>query len=466
MKMEEFIVNRNKVFRSCFYLLSIMLVVFMLSACGEKEGSPEVQPNAGTPSTENKPETEQPQEKPEVPVKKDPITLTIFTEGVSPEEFDSRFRDHLESKFPHITLNYHRSGTGATITDLVLQNNIPDIMRIDVPGMKAKYLDLELSYGLDDLIKENNFDLKQFEPVFVQEMINAGRTGELYGLPVPPYFPLVLYYNVDLFDKFGFDYLVDGMDWDEIYDLAIKLTRTEDGQNYRGFSASVTAMLRDNPYSLPILDPAQDQLADPEKWSNLFNNLKRFYDIPNNAMASNASEEISAFGNGNVAMMANQHNIYLTIPAEVNWDIVTFPMLKDAPQLMGQRGPAYWALTRQGKHKEEAFNVITEMLSYEVQLADSKKGIPTTLDRNDIKSVLGVEHDIYSGKNMNAVNVYAPADPTPKRNAELVDVPGRTQEAIIFEAFQKLVTNEGDLNTVLREADERLRQEIEVEKSK
>jgi multiple sugar transport system substrate-binding protein len=436
--------------RSIFAIAPVCLLGLAITACGGNETAGSVE-KAETKPTEPK---------------KEPFTLTIFTEGVKPEEFDARFRGRLEKKFPHITFQYQMSGTGATINDLVAQKKIPDIMRIDVPGMKAKYLDLGLAYGLDSLVKTGKYDLKRFDPVFIQEMVNAGRTGELYGLPVPPYFPLVLYYNKTLFDQFGVPYPKDGMSWDDIYELAKKMTRSEGGAVYRGFSASVTAMLRDNPYSLPILDPSGDQLADPEKWKAMFQNLKRFYDIPNNAMEKNATEEINAFGKGKVAMMGNQHNIYLTIPPEINWDIVSYPTLEGAPKLMGQRGPAYWAITRQSEHKEEAFQVIAEMLADDVQLADSKNGIPTTLVDPEIKKALGQTHPLYSQKNMKAVHTYPPTAPTPKRKAELTDVLGRTQEAIIFEAFQKLANNEADLNTALRQADERLKQEVALEKSK
>lgn len=434
--------------------MPIGLLALALAACGGSD----------TPAT-----APGPAEKPDAKAaeaKKEPYTLTIFTEGVKPEEFNARFRERLEKKFPHITFQYQMSGTGATINDLVAQKKIPDIMRIDIPGMKAKYLDLGLSYGLDSLVKTTKYDLKRFEPVFIQEMVEAGRSGELYGLPVPPYFPLVLYYNKTIFDQFGVPYPKDGMSWDDIYEIAKKMTRSEGGQQYRGFSASVTGMLRDNPYSLPILDPSADRLADPEKWKAMFANLKRFYDIPNNAMEKNATDEINVFGKGKVAMMGNQHNIYLTIPPEINWDIVSYPTLDGAPRLMGQRGPAYWAITRQSEHKEEAFQVIAEMLADEVQLADSKNGLPTTLVSPDIKKALGESHTLYSQKNMKAVHTYPGAAPTPKRKPELTDVLGRTQEAILFEAFQKVATNQEDINTALRQADDRLRQEIDLEKSK
>lgn len=398
-------------------------------------------------------------EQAEVKTKK-PITLTIFTNGVTAKEFDERFRGMLKEKFPHVTIEYIQSAKGSTITDLVAQNNIPDIIRTDIPSLYSEYLDLKIGFDLNELVKKNKYDMTRFNKVFIDEILTVGRTGALYGLPVPPYFPQALYYNRDLFDKFGMPYPKDGMTWDEVYELAKKMSRTDGGTTYRGFSANTTAMLRDNPFSHPILDPNADQLADMEKWKTMFANLKRFYEIPNNAIEKTAAAESTAFSKGNVAMMINQHSVYLTIPPEVNWDIVSYPLQTGAPKLMPQRGPAYWSLTNATPHKEEAFEIITAMLTDEMQMEDSKRGLPTTLAKKEVKDALGKDHPIYNKKNMNAINFYPPVTFTPKRKADLVDIAGLNQQNWLAETFLKVANGGADMNTALREFDERLKAEI------
>jgi len=435
--------------RGSVWFVWLVLVFMLVSACSGQGGSGPA-PEGDSKGAETK----------------QPFTMRIFGGGVPPEEFDERFRGVLKEKFPHITVEYYQNGKGTTIQELVASGQTPDLIRTDIPTLLSGYLDLDLGYDLTEYVNKYKYDLNRFNKVFIDEIVDAGRTGALYGLPVPPYFPHVLYYNKDLFDKFGVPYPKDGMTWDEVYELAKSLTRTEDGKVYRGFSSNPNAMLRDNPYSLPILDPAADQLADMETWKKLFDNFKRFYEIPNNTIEKTASAENVAFNKGNVAMMANQHNVYLKIPPEINWDIVSYPTMEGAPKLTPQRGPAYWSISKTSAHKDEAFEMIMAMLSDEVQLADSKRGIPTTLDKPDIQAALGEGHPIYGSKNMKAISYYPPVPYTPKRKAELVDVPGATQQNLMGQAFIEVATGKTDVNTALRQLDEKLKQEVELQKSK
>jgi hypothetical protein len=67
---------------------------------------------------------------------------------------------------------------------------------------------------------------------------------------------------------------------------------------------------------------------------------------------------------------------------------------------------------------------------------------------------------------MKALTLYEPTDPTPKRGKDKANVSGSLQETIIWQLFVKTAQGQADVNTVLREADERLKQELEKEKNK
>ncbi|WP_176706108.1 ABC transporter substrate-binding protein [Paenibacillus hemerocallicola] len=430
-------------------LASSMAVLLLATACGgaKKDGAAE-----GGAQVAEKP--------------KEPYTMKILAAGVKAEEFDERFREMLKKKFPHITVEYFAGGKGSTINDLIASGNTPDLIRTDVPTLVSGYIDLGLGYDLNEFVKKAKYDVNRFNKVFIDEILDVGRTGALYGLPVPPYFPQALYYNKDLFDKFGVAYPKNGMTWDELYDLAKKMTRVDGGTVYRGFSSHPTNLLRDNPYSLPILDPKEDKLADPARWTVLFNNLKRFYEIPNNTIESTAALDSQAFAKGNVAMMTNQHSVYLVLPPELNWDLVSYPIMEGAPKLMPQRGPAYWSITSTSKHKEDAFEMIMAMLSDEVQMEDSKKGITTTLSNTEIQKALGKGHPVYGKKNMEAINVYPPIPYTQKRQAGLTDIPGVTQQNLLSQSFMDVAQGKTDVNSALRDLDEKLKAEVAKQKAK
>ncbi|WP_248924420.1 hypothetical protein [Paenibacillus hamazuiensis] len=71
----------------------------------------------------------------------------------------------------------------------------------------------------------------------------------------------------------GVPYPKDGMTWDEVYDLAKKMTRTDEA--IRGFSSFISAVLRDNQLSVPYIDAKADKMADSEQWKKIFANLAR-----------------------------------------------------------------------------------------------------------------------------------------------------------------------------------------------
>lgn len=441
-----------------------------LAACGEGTNGNDgaSAPPSGTNNTggTNTPAEQTPAPPKEADKPKTPYKMIIHGGGVSPEEFDDRFRTTLESKFSHITFEYYNTTKGTTMTELVASGIVPDIIRTDIPTLRTNYLDLGLGQDLSEFVKKYNYDINRFNKVFIDEIVEVAGSGALYGLPVPPFFPQVLYYNVDLFDQRGVAHPTDGMTWDDVYDLAKRMTYTDGDTQVRGFSFNAMSGLRDNPYSHPILDPEKDGLADMELWQKIFTNLIRFYQIPGVVHEKTVSLENVAFNKGNVSLQTNQHSVYLNLPDELNWDIVSYPMMEGAPKLMPQRGPAYWALSQTGKHQDEAFEVIMLMLSDEMQTEDSKKGIPTTLNNREIQSLLGSGTPKYQNKNMAAVSYYEPAPYTAKRKQGLVDVPLATQQTALGNTFVDIVLNGIDLNTALRTLDEKMKMAVEEEKAK
>ncbi|GAA3405658.1 ABC transporter substrate-binding protein [Paenibacillus hodogayensis] len=433
-------------------LPAVLASVLALTACGA-DGSKTQQAKGDDAAAANEPK---------------PVELFFYTD-VTDDVFQATWGERIRQKFPHVTVKHQQGVKGSRIEDLVAAGTVPDVMRTQTTTIRNEYLGLGLSYDMRELVQKNKLDLNRFNPVYMQRIINetGAAGGEIYGLPINSPSPLVLFYNKDLFDKFGVAYPKDGMSWDDLLPLTQQLSRSEGGILYRGLTTNYLSVLRDNAWSLPILNPNADEMADAAKWQILFNNLKRFYEIPNNTIAATLNDELQLFYKGRTAAMyVGQINQFNSFPADLSWDMVSLPQLKEAPNKLSQLTPPYWSITRQSKHKDEAFAVILDLLSEDPQLAQAKEGkIPTLADKK-IEQAFGQTTPALKGKNTKAVFYYPFADPTPLRKTELPFVALGTQQSILSGAFEKVVKQRVDVNTALRDAQELLKKELDNAKAK
>ncbi|RKN64179.1 extracellular solute-binding protein [Paenibacillus ginsengarvi] len=441
-------------YKKLFHGLIGSSLVVLLAACGDGGSSP------------NQTVGQKPADKAEKPP--EPVELKIHAAGVAEQEFNTRFKDVLHKKYPHITITWlPSSGASNSVAEYVARGEIPDIIRNISSTIRTNYLDLGLGYDLNEMVMKYKYDLARFNPIFIDGLKNlTSPNGELYGLPVSPFFSRVLYYNKDLFDKFGQPYLKDGMTWEEVYDAARKMTRVENGVVYRGFSANVSSLLTYNEYSLSTLDPAKDELSSFETWKKIFDNYMRFYQIPNNTIGKTVAEESAMFQKGTVAIHSDIYSPYLNLSMLPNWDMASIPIIDGAPKKIGIFPPGYLLITKQSKHKDEAFKVIMEMLDNDVQMNDARNGFLPTLADKSVLSVLSQNSDAFKGKNMKAVSYYEFAPLRPARAKGMTVIDTNTADAMLRDAFMNSALGSEDVNSALRKTDELLRKEVEKEKSK
>lgn len=396
------------------------------------------------------------------------VTLTVFS-TLSDEEVRQFWIEPAKAKFPHITVQHRKSAQGATIKDLVASREVPDLVRVAATNIQSEYLDLGIALDHRPLIEKTKYNLGQFEPLYMRQLSNnaGAEKGEVYGLPINRISPYVLYYNKTLFDKFGVAYPADGMTWNDAYSLTQKLARTDGGVVYQGMAMVFTEFLRDNQLGVPALDPNADRMMDETRWKPLLETFLRFYQIPNNVIGRNSSAELNKFSKERTAaMLVAQTNSSESFPADLDWDMASLPVFPEHPKAGALPPPAYFAITQQSKHPEEAFELMTFWLSKEVQLEQAELGrVPSLVATGEVQDRFGSKSERLKDKNTAAVFYHQGSLEMPARKKELTVVQQGTTQSIMSQVLVDAATGVTDLNTGLRTAGEKVKAEIEKVKA-
>ncbi|ULL16257.1 extracellular solute-binding protein [Paenibacillus sp. H1-7] len=439
--------------------ISCTLLIPLLAACSSSSTTSTDKAPAETAADLNK-------------VDNEPVTLTFKSDFPDDMDvFNQYYGDRIKQKFPNVTINFIPRTTGQTLQDLLNAGTYPDIMYGKTNGVDGFIIETGLAYDMSELVKKYNYDLSRFKPQLIDAIRNTNPDGQLFGLPMPDFDPQVLYYNKSIFDRFGVPYPKDGMTWDEVYDLAQKLTRVDGGKVYRGFSMQQGVIMRDNQLGIPYLDPKADKMYNDEAWKKQFENLARFYQITNNNRDTknrSAGVESDAFIKGDVAMQVNQLTKFRTFPEGLEWDMVTIPTFKEKPNTMNQSSSAYWFITNTNKNKDISFKIIAYLLSDEVQTdyATNLAGLPSIKAMDKAVKTFGQNVPALKGKHVEAAYKYDLAPASPQRDKGLVKADPNKVASAINNAFLKVVIDGVDINTALRQAGEDITKAIDEKRTK
>ncbi|MFE5323124.1 ABC transporter substrate-binding protein [Paenibacillus sp. NPDC056579] len=406
-----------------------------------------------------------------VPQNKEPVELVFASDaGKTPDDFEKEIAEPLRKKFPWLTVKYIERGQGTNIGDLVTAGTPPDIYWYVYNRFPNLVQGLGLDYDMTELIKKYKFDTNRLEAASMKALDQYTGGKGIYGLPFISS-TTVMYYNKDIFDKFGMAYPKDGMTWDEVYELAKKMTRELDGVKYRGLSTFHGYLLRENPYGLRPLDPATGKASlNTDEWKKLYQNLARIYAIPgNNRPNSRATNpELQAFAKEQTIAMAvinNDLNHVKLIPEGMNWDVVSMPTFPDKPNVADQPSPWMYSIMKTSQHKEAAFEVLAYMLSDEFLMMESKRGVRTPSTNDQIKKAFGSDSPFMNGKNVGAYYYHKSAD-TPSSGGDpklMALIPGGA-DAVVNNKLLDVILEGKDINTALREGDEEINKLIENSK--
>lgn len=395
------------------------------------------------------------------PIGSEPITMQVFLTsgtGLSDTEFQNLIAGPVKKKYPNITLQLLREGGEIKRENLIVANQFPDLIFSSSLSLRG-YLDLKLVEDLNALVKKYNFDLNAFEQRAIEAIKDYGENGELYAIPFSLNFGAT-FYNKTIFDQAGMPYPKDGVTWEDLLETARSLAAKKPDVKALGTSG----LNRDaQSLLLPFVDPNTMKASiNTDGWKWLLQFTKDLQAIPDNKSARGGRDGFvkdqslamyTSYG-GRLGEIEELHQKGGTL----NWDLTTFPVRRGGGTVGMETESHVLMISITSKRKDAAFKVIELVTSNdEVQTMVSKAARVSSLKDAKYKQAFGTDLKSLEGKNVQAIfkNKYG-KNPVPTRYDTLV----QKETTAALNAFIAGT----DLNTALREAEERANKAIEAAK--
>jgi ABC-type glycerol-3-phosphate transport system substrate-binding protein len=420
--------------RLIFLGVLILFATYLTGCTGVKEGS------KGEVGTESKV----------------PVTLKLYPhQPMTAADFQLLIADPVKKKYPYITVEMIDKGT-ITLENIIATNTPLDLVTM-FNGSFNTFKDLNAFEDMIPLAKKNNFDISRMDPKAITTIKELSDKGELYGVPynVQLY---GLYYNKDIFDKFGIPYPKDGMTWDDTIELTRKLARVDNGVQYSGLDIDTLSRLTYPLSIIPVEARTNKVTVNNNSFKEAFEMGKRIFSIPENPYKLNINRFVK---DKTLAMIATVNIFDLLDKSDVNWDVVQYPSYKENPNMYGMYDLHAIMISSLSKHKDEAMKVIEVLLSDEVQtVSSSTTGRLSPLINPEIQKAFGTKMTSLKGKNIAGIFKSKPAYAPP------FSIYHSKASDILKKAFVDYIDDKKDVNTALREAEDEITQLIKSEQKK
>ncbi|MDF2725965.1 MAG: extracellular solute-binding protein family 1, partial [Paenibacillus sp.] len=384
----------------------------------------------------------------------EPANLVFYSTAIwSQEAFNERFGDAIRKKFPNYTIQAVFNGKGTSFEDVISSGVTIDIVWQDVNSTIPELLKYGLQYDMTDLMKKHGLAATNLEPTAISAIRDMSG-GKMYALPLVNN-TAVLYYNKDLFNKFGVAYPTDGMTWDQTLELAKKMYRSDGGVQYYGLRGGIQPHANLSPFSVPSIDAKSGKptILTDERWKTLFSEVVEMKKTVEN-------KALSFVKDPKVAMSIDLANIFLNNDmSALDWDLVTYPVYKEKPGVGPQALPTLFGITSASKQKDAAMKVLQYILSEESQMSLSERAVVPVLQNKTVKDAFG-KASKYKNKNFQAI-VKMNFAPIPAKSKYEADI-----RAIYDKAIPDLVNGTVDLNTAFRNMDEQINKMITEDQMK
>ncbi|MDQ1913460.1 extracellular solute-binding protein [Paenibacillus sp. GD4] len=429
-------------------IVSLLLLTSLLTVAGCSVSKPaEPEPSAKEPDVAQ--------------LTKDPVTLNFYRyfTGLTDDEFAKYIVEPVKLKFPNVTLNFVKGETTGNMSpeNILSTGNAPDIIFTSNFSL-MHFRTLQYPIPLDPEMKRSNLDLAKFDPVVIDALRKYGDNGEIYALPFTMNLG-VLFYNKDIFDRFGVPYPKESSTWEDILELSKKLTRTDGGVQYRGVVLPGLNVLADQ-RSVPYADAKtkKSTATTHDQWPKIMQLMKQFYEIPG---VLDSTGKVPPLNRGFVeerttAMWpqwdVNAFGILADLEkkgAPINWDMTTQPSHKELPGVGRRVDFQIMMVSQASKNQQLAFEVIKHLSTYEpLHTEMTKNAKMTVLGSEEIRKQFGSNLSLLKGKNVASILKTKPAPLAP------VTPYDSALSSEMNTAFNEVASGAKDINTALMRAQE------------
>lgn len=388
----------------------------------------------------------------------EPVTITFMSDAAE-HILESEWLEPLGEVFPHVTIEqvHVQSVNPEQVEEMVASGIYPDLAYFHNTAGIEIFDNYEMTFDLSDLIEKKGFDLSNINPSFLEEMYGYS-DGKMYALPLTG-MSWVTYYNKDIFDMMGVEYPRDNMTWTEMLELARELTQERDGIQYRGLDIGGEGWPLEQ-WSLAYADPETDEplFTIEDGFRIVFEMLDELFSIPGNYSSTDQMHSfwIPFATERNIAMVASNEDtrgVFNGFEERLDsWDLVTWPQFEERPGYKPYAGGSYVGINEYSEHKDVVFDLIAYLVGEEHQKLLASEGYVPVLETKEVTDSFGSNYE-FADKNLDAIFSLQHAPPPPSRRSD-ADFELPDLGAVVGHGIERLLLQEGDVQTILREMQE------------
>jgi len=308
--------------------------------------------------------------------------------------------DALKERFEGTQFEFHSfipptlsaSGSQENLVNMLRSESGPDLIVFD-----SRFLTLLVD--ADYLAPIPDMYGLEMDSNLVSDIRTTASDLTLYALP----FGRVvegLFYNRAIFDALQVPYPKDGMTWDEVITLAEHFKNSA----WEPLGIQDLAQITSQQPFVEV-DPEIEHIHIKDgSWEQMVEFLLR-----QNKLYRPSNNNVSTFGVGNSAMVAGtlfgseglfrmESNMRLF---NVEWDVVSYPVSNET-ELLPAEQMIYIGVPARSKNKDDAYRVLSYLLSRDVQADNSRKGLVSLRgDASSFAEEFGAD-SLLAGKSMSS----------------------------------------------------------------